>query len=1129
MFRTLMTSRRFAPLFWCQFLSAFNDNFIRNMLAMLILFRFGAENASLKILLATIVFILPAIPLSALGGEIADSHDKALIGRRLKFAEIFVQMVAAAGVVFDSSALLYAALFGLGIIAALFGPIKFGILPDHLKPDELVSGNALVEGATFAAIICGLAFGGLAADHSRSAASVVVQLMVVAIACYATARYIPPTAVGAPGLKIHKNVFASTSTVIRELGADDRQWVGALGVSWFWTVGALTLSLLPVIIKSRVGGDIDVEIAINLIFAFGITAGSLAAAVLSHGRIALAPAPFLLLMIAALAISIGLSTQAMPIVSRAVPIAEFFMSSTGLWIAIEIFLYAAAAGLYVVPIFAAVQAWAGEDRRARTVAGVTSLSYIGIVAGSLATMILLQLVHLSEPKALVALGFANIAAAIYFFRRLPANIVAFCLRTAWRLLFRLEVVGQENLAPAGAPNIIAVDAVSWLDAPILFSLMETPATFVIEPAAAKSWPARLFLRFTDARVLDPAKPLTSRALVSEARRGRPLVLFLDTRSAVAGQSMRSFDVAALIADKSDATVTTVRLAGAERSFFSRIPAAYVGRRLFPKIRVTILPPRRLATPFALRGRPRRRARGVALFDRMAELQFLTFDIRRTLHAAFEASAKARGLSRAAVEDPLSGPMSLRMFRIGVAMLARKIAALTEPGETVGVMLPNANGAALTFMALQAAGRVPAMLNFTSGAHNLIAACEETRIRFVLTSRAFVDKAKLKPEIEAIEAHARIVWLEDMRASATTMDKLRAALAAGSLLADREPDDPAVVLFTSGSEGAPKGVALSHANLLANIAQIGTRFDIRLTDICFNPLPMFHAFGLTGGLLLGLVSSMKVTLYPTPLHYREIPKAIAKARATFLLGADTFLAHYARNADESAFASLRYIIAGAEAVKAETRRLYMEKFGLAVLEGYGVTEASPVIAVNAPAFMKSGTVGRLLPFVEPRLEPVPGIEDGARLSISGPNIMLGYYRAENPGVIEAPPGGSHDTGDIVAIDAQGFVAIKGRAKRFAKIAGETVSLGSVEDLLAGLWPDHVTAAVAVPDSRRGERVILATTKPGATRAEAQAWMKAKGAAEIMHPSSVHVLDEIPLLGSGKTNYVALAKALSDRDA
>jgi acyl-[acyl-carrier-protein]-phospholipid O-acyltransferase / long-chain-fatty-acid--[acyl-carrier-protein] ligase len=595
----------------------------------------------------------------------------------------------------------------------------------------------------------------------------------------------------------------------------------------------------------------------------------------------------------------------------------------------------------------------------------------------------------------------------------------------WRLLFRVEVVGQENLALTGAPNVVVVDHVSWLDAPILYSLMETPATFVIEPAAAKSCPARLFLPFADTRVLDPAKSLDLRALVRKARSGCPLVFFLDTRSAVAGQSMTSFGVAALIAEKSDASVTAVRLSGAKRTFFSHIDVAYVGRRLFPKIKVTILPPRQLATPSGIRGPARRRARGLALYDRMAELQFSTFDIRRTLHAAFEASAKARGLSRTAVEDPLSGPMSLRMFRIAVAVLARKIAALSEPGETIGVMLPNANGAAVTFMALQAAGRVPAMLNFTSGARNLVAACEETGIRLVLTSRAFVDKGKLKPEIEAIEAHARIVWLEDMRASTTTMDKLRAAFGAGSPLAKRQPDDPAVVLFTSGSEGAPKGVALSHANLLANIAQIGTRFDIRLTDICFNPLPMFYAFGLTGGLLLGLVSSMKVYLYPTPLHYREIPKAIAKAQAaTFLLGADTFLAHYARNADETAFKSLRYIVAGAEAVKAETRRLYKEKFGLAVLEGYGVTEASPVFAVNAPAFSKVGTVGRLLPFVTHSLEAVPGIEDGARLFIRGPNVMLGYYRPENPGMIEALPGGLYDTGDIVAIDAQGLSPSRG---------------------------------------------------------------------------------------------------------
>ncbi len=760
---------------------------------------------------------------------------------------------------------------------------------------------------------------------------------------------------------------------------------------------------------------------------------------------------------------------------------------------------------------------------------MNALSYIWMVGGSLATMVLLQVFRLSESMALVVLGVANFAAAINFFRRLPANIAAFLIRALCRALFRLEVVGQENLEPTGRPNVIAIDHVSSLDAPIVFSLIDAPPLFALDPACVDGWPARLFLRFAEARLIDPARPLAARGLAREVRSGRRLAVFLDSQAAITGRSMKTYDVAALIAEKSGALVTPVHLAGAERTFFSCVSAAYVGRRLFPKVTVTVLPPRRLATPAGLRGRARRRAAGPAAYDMTSDLLFAASDIRRTVFAAFEESARARGLKRVAVQDPMSGALTLRAFRIGVGALARKVAAISTPGETIGVMLPNANGAAVTFMALQAAGRVPAMLNFTSGSHNLAAACQEARIRLVLTSRVFVERANLEPQIEAIGAHARIVWLEDVRAAVTSMDKLRAALTAGRPLARAEPDDPAVVLFTSGSEGAPKGVALSHANLLANIAQIETRFDLRLTDICFNPLPIYHSFGLTGGLLLGLIGSMRIYLYPTPLHYRQIPELIDSVGATVLFGSDTFLAGYARNASPSGFRSLRYVIAGAEPVKAETRRLYIEKFGLRILEGYGVTEASPVLAVNSPAFNRNGTVGKFLPLVEPRIEPVPGIDEGGRLIVRGPNIMIGYYRADNPGELEPPPGGAHDTGDIVAIGEEGFVTIKGRAKRFAKIAGEMVSLATVEDIVADLWPDHVAAAIAAPDPRRGERLILATTKAGATRAEVETWMKIKGASEIMFPRSVVVLDAIPVLGSGKTDYVALASTLRELGA
>lgn len=1127
MFSQLMRARRFAPLFWCQFLSAFNDNFVRQMLALLILFRFGAADAGAKVSLAVAIFVLPSIPLSPLGGEIADAHDKAWFARKLKFAEIFVQGIAAAGFYFGSLNLLYLALFGLGCISALFGPVKYGILPDHLSKEELISGNALVEGATFAAIICGLVMGGYAAAEGRSPISVVIQLAVVAIACYATSRYIPATGVGAPNLKVNYNPFTGVSRLLKELKANDKQWVGCVAVSWFWMVGAVTLSLVPVVIKSRVGGGIEVETAVNLFFAIGIAAGSLGAAWLAHGRIRLEPTPFMLLIMGAIAIDLGLTTGAMPKASAEIGLMQFFSSAIGMRIVAEILVFSCAAGLFVVPIFAAVQAWSSEDHRARVIGANNTLNAFYMVGGSLGTTLTLKLAGIDESTMLCILGIGNFLAAIYFFVRLPANFLGYALRGVWKVLFRLEVIGEENLPKAGVNNVIALNHVSFLDAPIILSLLDAPPIFAIDVGIANRWWMKPFLTLADARPLDPSRPLATRALINEVKAGKRLVIFPEGRITVTGSLMKIYDGAAMIAEKGEALVTPVRLEGPERTPFSRLPPTLIGRTWFPKVKVTIQPPKRVEVDAALRGRARRHAAGAALYDIMSDLVFTTTDYKRTLHEAFEQGARNRGFpeSRIVVEDP-TGSLTMQRFRIGVALLARKIADFTRPGETVGFMLPSANGAAVAFMALQSAGRVAAMLNFTAGSFNLIAACKSTHVRVILCSRAFVQKGKLEDLIKQLEPHVRFVWLEDVRDGATAGDKLKAYLSRGRAVSRANPDSPAVVLFTSGSEGVPKGVALSHVNLLANIAQIAARFDFNTTDITFNPLPIFHSFGLTGGLLLGLMSGMKAYLYPTPLHYRQIPELVYGVNATAIFGTDTFLAGYARMANAYDFRSLRYVVCGAEPVKAETRKVYMEKFGLRIFEGYGVTETSPVLAVNTPMFSRNGTVGRLMPGMEHRLESVPGIDEGGRLHVRGPNVMAGYFRVDNPGELEPPPGGWHDTGDIVTIDAGGFVTIKGRAKRFAKIAGEMISLAAVEQMTADLWPDNPPAVVALPDPKKGERLVMATTKTGATRAEVQAWLKIKGATELMAPATVIVLDSLPLLGSGKTDYMKLTQIARD---
>jgi len=491
------------------------------------------------------------------------------------------------------------------------------------------------------------------------------------------------------------------------------------------------------------------------------------------------------------------------------------------------------------------------------------------------------------------------------------------------------------------------------------------------------------------------------------------------------------------------------------------------------------------------------------------------------------AATVHGMKRVAVEDPLTGSLSYKRVLLGAAVLGRKLMPLANEGKAIGVMLPNANGAVVTILAVMSAGRVPAMINFTAGAASILAACQAAEVGTIVTSRTFVQKGKLDAVVAQLAQSVTIVYLEDVRATVSTGDKLRGLVGFRRPLVARKPDDPAVILFTSGSEGTPKGVVLSHRNMLANAAQAAARIDFGRQDKLFNVLPVFHSFGLTAGTILPLVSGVPIYLYPSPLHYRTVPELIYGVNATIVFGTDTFLAGYARAAHPYDFRSLRYILAGAEPVRESTRRTYMEKFGLRILEGYGVTETAPVLALNTPMFNRFGTVGRLMPGVEPRLEPVAGVEEGGRLYVRGPNVMLGYLKADNPGVIEPTPEGWHDTGDIVTIDAQGFVTIKGRAKRFAKIGGEMISLAAVEMLAAQLWPDVPSAVATAPDVRKGERLVLVTQQKGATHGEFQTFAKAKGASDLMVPAEVVYLDKVPVLGTGKIDMVGVARLVKER--
>lgn len=689
----------------------------------------------------------------------------------------------------------------------------------------------------------------------------------------------------------------------------------------------------------------------------------------------------------------------------------------------------------------------------------------------------------------------------------------------YRVLMGLEVRGRENLPAQGTRAIIAPNHVSLLDASMMHAILPSHAAFAIDTGMANTWWVKPFLRLVKAEPIDPTKPMGTRHLIQAVKGGETLVIFPEGRLTVTGGLMKVYDGTAMIADKADAVIVPVRIEGPERSPFGYLNRYQTRKAWLPKTVVTILPPVRLDLDPALKGRARRRAAGAKLQDIMVDSAVRTADLERTL---FEALVDARArfdTGRPAVEDPLGTKLSYSLLIAGAQVLGAKLADLAPVGANVGLLLPNSAGAAVSFLALQTIGRVPAMLNFTAGAANMTAACRAAKVDVILTSQTFIDKARLGDTVSELAKVARIVNLEEVRTTVTWADKIKGAIQGGRPQVARHADDPAAILFTSGSEGTPKGVVLSHRNILANAMQSLHRVAVNGQDKVFNVLPVFHSFGLTAGLVMPLIRGVPVFLYPTPLHYRIIPELVYQSNATILFGTDTFLSGYARAAHPYDFARVRLILAGAEAVKERTRQLYMDKFGVRILEGYGVTETAPVLAINTPLANRSGTVGRLAPLMEARLEPVPGIDEGGRLLVRGPNVMLGYLRAEKPGVLEPPHDGWHDTGDIVAIDAEGFIRIKGRAKRFAKIGGEMVSLSAVEAAASEVWPALVTVVVAQPDQKKGERLVLLTTDTRCTRAEFAAHARAKGMTELAVPAEILVVPAIPLLGSGKPDYVA----------
>lgn len=701
------------------------------------------------------------------------------------------------------------------------------------------------------------------------------------------------------------------------------------------------------------------------------------------------------------------------------------------------------------------------------------------------------------------------------------------LRAVARLLFRVRVQGDLNVFDS-RPLLIVANHESYLDGLLLGLFLPVDPVFIVHTGVVANPWFRLILSAVDYLAVDPTNPMGMKRVVKLLESGRPVMIFPEGRLTVTGSLMKVYDGPAFVAAKTGATIVPVRLDGPARSYFSRLSGHYP-RRLLPRVTLTVLPPTHLAVAETGSAKERRQEAGEAMRRLM---QGMVFSSRpsQTLYAALCDAMDIYGRRRRLLEDIRQIEYSYNDLLKMVLMLGRlacRAAPEVKEQDCVGVLLPNTVPTLGLLFGLSSQRRVPAMLNYTAGLDALQAACTAACLRVIITSRAFVEQAKLEDILKGLQG-IRVLYLEDLRSQATLADKLW--LVAYALWFPRmvervaSPDEAAVVLFTSGSEGKPKGVVLSHRAILANIAQVRAVVDFSVDDKFLNALPIFHSFGLTAGTLLPVLTGCNLFLYPSPLHYRVIPEIAYDRNCTVLFGTSTFLANYAKYAHPYDFYRLRHVVAGAEKLSESVRQLWFEKFGLRVLEGYGATETAPVLAVNTPMAYKNGTVGQFLPGIEHQLVPVPGIEHGGLLHVRGPNVMAGYLRVEHPGQLEPPRSevgdGWYATGDVVEVDSEGFVKIVGRVKRFAKIAGEMVSLEVAEKLAVAVAPEGSHAVAAQADAQKGEALVLFTTTGALSRESLQAKARESGIPELAVPRKIVVVESLPLLGTGKTDYVTL---------
>jgi acyl-[acyl-carrier-protein]-phospholipid O-acyltransferase / long-chain-fatty-acid--[acyl-carrier-protein] ligase len=1112
-FKQVLANGGFQAFLWTQFFGAFNDNVYRSIVGLRALHEQNGRYASLVVG----VFVLPSLLFSGYAGHLADAISKRRVLIAVKVFEIAVMAFGLAAFVSGRIEWMLLVVFLMGLHAAIFSPAKYGIVPEICRDEELSRANGLLEMSTFVAIVLASAVGSLLyAAWSADLWKMGLVTLAIAVAGLAVSLRITPVPASGSAEPFRLNPFAEVTTGTRHLLKDRPLWLATLGISYFWFVAALLQPDLEYFGRQVLGAD-DLHIGLLWTFlAVGLGAGNLLAGRLSGDKVELGLAP------------LGAGSMALFAMLLAVAGGSYAAAVAA------VVMLALASGLFAVPLYAYVQKRSGSQEKGRIIATANFLQTLAVVLSTGLFWLCHDRWGIRPDRITFALGVLTLAVTVYVLRLVPEFFVRLVLYLLTHSVFRIRVEGREHV-PYRGPALLVANHMSYVDGFLIGASVERFLRFMVWKPFFSVQPMGWFLRFMNAIPAGNASAReaveTIRAARAELAAGHAVCIFAEGAITHTGNMLPFKRGMEKIVNGMDVPIIPVHLDRVWGSIFS-----FEGGRFFWKW------PKRIPYPVTVTFGAPMSATTPAHEVRQAIQNLSSEAISRrktpqdTLARRLVRSAR-QNWGHFAMADSTGRELTYGRLLAGGVMVARWMERERVPQGMLGVLLPPSVAAALVNLGATLAGRVPVNLNFTAGRESMAAAVEQCGIRTVISSRAFLTKAKLEPL-------AGTVFVEDILGHAGKWQQLRALAEArlrpAAWFGRVEPDAPATVMFSSGSTGIPKGVMLSHYNLIANIEAIAQLFQVGPGDRIVGALPFFHSFGFTVTIWFPLIAGCGVVYHPNPMDAKAIGELTRRYRATLLLATPTFCTNYTRKCAREDFATLRFVLVGAEKLREPVAAAFREKFSVELLEGYGLTEMAPVVAVNAPDYgsgkerqtgTKPGSVGHPLPGVAARIvdpatfEPLAPNRDGLLL-VRGSNRMLGYLNQPER-TAEVLHDGWYVTGDIARIDDEGFLFITDRLSRFSKIAGEMVPHLRVEEALSAVLGDVPCAVTGIPDEQRGERLVALYVKPETGPGEVWQRLNDTDLPRLWLPKreNVYPVKELPLLGTGKLDLRGLkARAL-----